>query len=225
MQSSNQSIPNFGHCVSRCVDRIERPFNAPIKIRFWFAVTLFIAILLVFPYAWTLGKNCSAKDAKLQNIYVIFNVLRDFLAVTVMMYFNYQTARSLRNNGDVYSNVSKTVSQKTKKISRTLLVMVTVFTICVVPVDMFQFVVLNLMKRRAAYINTVNTSLVVLQMSNSIANVIIYSTDANFRLGFLKMMKQLVFGSKSSNNCKKNSTPCKDINDSLYMPSSMSFQI
>ena len=212
-------------------NRIERPFEGPKRIRFWFAISLVIAVLLVFPYTWTLGENCLTRNIKLQNTYVIFNLLRDFFAVIFMLYFNIQTARSLKNNGDVYSNVSKTIRQKTKKISRTLLVMVTVFTICVVPVDIFQFVVLNLMTGRPAYINPVNTSLVVLQMCNSIANVIIYSvTDDKFRSEFLKMIKMLLSSRRSSSSSKsddnsKNFSTFRDIEGSQFIQSSMSFLI
>ncbi|XP_066918333.1 probable G-protein coupled receptor 34 [Clytia hemisphaerica] len=169
--------------------RIQKPFQRPYQIKYVFLPILVISVALVSPYTYTLKDFCRTQDMTYHKIYVILNVARDIISVLAMLYFNYRTGNCLNQNQDSIC-VSNHSNLKSKRIFRTLLKMVVVFTILVTPVDFYQFSVLNLMSSFPPYLNQVNTMLVVLQMFNSVANILIYSiSDQNFRLKFLQSVK------------------------------------
>ena len=162
-----------------------------MKIRLWFMVIVLLSFGLASPYTYTLGNRCISKSLLVHQVYVSLNVFRDAAAVVSMVYFNYRISVLLGNNKDVYANVRRHFPNRAKTVYKTLLKMVCVFTVLVIPVDIFQFAVLVFMKVWPPYMNTVNTFLVTLQISNSVANVTIYSViDHNFRTKFIKSMKR-----------------------------------
>ena len=171
--------------------RIQKPFQRPYRIKFVFLAILLFSMALVSPYTYTLKDFCRTQNVTYHKVYVILNVVRDVISVLAMLYFNYRTGYCLHRNQDSIC-VSNHSNLKSKRIFRTLLKMVVVFTILVTPVDFYQFCVLNLMSTFPPYLNQVNTMLVVLQMFNSVANIMIYSiSDHNFRLKFLQSVKKI----------------------------------
>ena len=172
--------------------RIKRPLDEPLKIRTWFVLIIVLSLGLVFPYTYTLGDKCISQSLLMRQIYVSLNVFRDVVAVTSMVNFNLKIAGQLKQKEDVYANVAKHVTNnRAKKVCNTLLRMVCVFIVLVIPVDLFQFAMFVLVKSWFKHMNTINVFLVLMQISNSIANVTIYSvTDQNFRRKFATNMRR-----------------------------------
>ena len=204
--------------------RIKRPLDEPLKIHFWFVLILILSLGLVFPYTYTLGDKCRSKSMLMHQIYVSLNVFRDVVAVTSMIFFNYKIAGQLKQNKVVYKNVAKNISDnRAKKVYKTLLKMVYVFTVLVIPVDLFQFTLFVLVKIWFKHMNTVNVFLVLMQISNSIANVIIYSlTDRNFRQKFATSMRRVTLTSTSTVSGKQQQqrSPPYTVTDGTMSPHS-----
>ncbi|XP_066920859.1 succinate receptor 1-like [Clytia hemisphaerica] len=181
--------------------RIQNPFKKPLKIRLYFIAVLVLAAIIVSPYASTLTDKCYVKDPRLRKATNLMNALRDFIAILAMCYFNYKIGQSYRcknNNLIIKTSSNKDLSQEHRnnmRVYRTLIKMVVVFSMLVLPYDLLHLALSYFLSSFPAYLNPINTMLVVLQVSNSVGNVLIYSiSDENFRRRLVESVKSAIQG-------------------------------
>lgn len=178
---------------------MSNPFGNPIRGTFigaWIAISLAISCVLSLPYYHALelvsspeyGINtCAPSPAKLDHIhlYSCGNILRDIIATVALVVLGVLTNRSLKSNqSTLFSSLSafNKRQRNANKARKMLIVVACVFSLCVVPLDLFQFMVYTLVKLQvnisgSTYegIIKANTLLMVLQVANSSTNFIIYS--------------------------------------------------
>ena len=186
---------------------IKDPFGVrgvPMKRKFialWLLATLLLAMILVSPYVYVLElvssdaynvHTCmpSGKGYVSLMIYSVGNVVRDLAATVCMIVLGVRSNRVLRDNTSVCGNGGGVVETRfqtprrlnLEKARSMLIVVVCVFFVCVIPLDLFQFVVYVLYQvgfqfSLASYetMLTCNSVLSVLQIMNSATNVFIYA--------------------------------------------------
>ena len=190
---------------------IKDPFGVnglPMQRSFiviWLLVTLLVAMILVSPYVYVLElvsstvykiHTCMPSSRKQDTllIYSIGNVLRDLTATASMIVLGLLSNRVLRekntamccndgnSSGETERRFQISRRQNLEKARGMLVVVVCVFSICVIPMDLFQFVVymfyqVGFQFSQASYENilTCNSVLSVLQIMSSATNVFIYA--------------------------------------------------
>ena len=152
----------------------------------WLICTTFVSILLVAPYTYSLEvvsdtfyhvHTCTPSPKKFNAFYInsVGNTIRDFAASISMAILGKLTVKKLIQNSRHF-RASKGNIAKPRKM---LLVVICVFSLCVIPLDMFQVIVYSLYQdldvKHWDGIILGNTCLHILQMSNSAANIFIYS--------------------------------------------------
>jgi len=175
---------------------MRNPFG-PLRKTFvviWIFVTLGIACVLVSLYCHSLefvsapmyGINtCAPSPNKFNYIYLysVGNICRDFLATICLIVLGVLTNKALKMGGLLESaSVFKKRQKNTNKARKVLIVVTCVFSFCVVPLDLFQIIVYNLVKvkvrlNKESYdiILKGNTLFLILQVANSSTNFVIYS--------------------------------------------------
>lgn len=152
---------------------------------------------------------CRSTNKPLHAAYVIGNVVRDFTSTLVMLVFSAKTIRLLRqrdqrmrrslrksfvnnNNNNNTSNSNcknernfntstSQYRQTSARVTRILSTMLIMFSLCVIPVDLFQFAHLVFPAQMASQLGkkglfVTNSLLVTLQLSNSVINVFVFSS-------------------------------------------------
>ena len=188
---------------------IKNPFERPLRkllIYIWLLATLLIALLLVSPYIYVLEMvssirydvhTCmpSEKENNPLLIYSTGNVLRDFAAFTVMLVFGVMSNRLLKHSSKINSRAGgfcKARQRNTIKARKMLVVVVSVFSFCIIPLDLYQMIIYIFYKTNFKFSKTsykvvllLNSVLSILQVANSATNVIIYS---RMHKGFTKQL-------------------------------------
>ena len=164
----------------------------PIRVYFWLTGVVIIAGLLVSPYTYSLDlvrNTCRSVNKRLHMIYVLGNVTRDLASAILVFIFSVKTVNLLQQSDQRMKNSSnknpkspgsqlrQQISTRVTRIFSTILVL---FSVCVIPVDLFQcsflffprYMMGGIGKRQ---IFVVNTLLATLQICNSVINVFIYS--------------------------------------------------
>jgi len=188
-----------GMLVLICYERysaIVNPFHnkqiSTFRIFAWLCNVVFMSVVFIYPYAYTFEvtradpnkpPSCQPKSAK--SNYLIasscLQVFRDLLSVITMVILSLKMNKALVDRNDETSWDRAKMSAKSRKLLRTVVV---VFTMLCLPVDLFHIIYYALVQfgfgaDLALYTNTVlipvNTTLNVLQISNSVVNVFIYS--------------------------------------------------
>ena len=212
--------------------------GAPVKRNFialWLLGTLLIALLLVSPYVHVLElissrayniHTCmpSGKKHTTLMVYSAGNVLRDLTATLSMIILGVLTNRVLRDSGCQTSTVNGFQNSRRRKnllkARSMLVVVVCVFSVCVIPLDVFQFVIYALYQVGYQFsqdnyesVLTCNSVLSVLQIMNSATNVIIYArmhkdfTSRQFfrsvRKAFRRNVSQMLSTYRVNNDEKK----------------------
>ena len=174
---------------------ITDPLGARITKTFvylWLLITLITACFLVSPYAYTLQvvtdkvyaiNTCVPSNSINLFIYSLGNFIRDFAASVVMIVLGIMTSKSLTiGNLLLHKQEIKKHLMNANKARKLLIAVVCVFSCCVLPLDLFQFIIytmyeLKIQFTRQGYdiIIKCNTFLSILQVMNSAANIVIYS--------------------------------------------------
>lgn len=174
-------------------------------ILLWLLVTLFIAMILVSPYVYVLElvsstayniHTCMPSSRRQDTllIYSVGNVVRDCTATTFMIILGVLSNQVLRDKNPAmyYNDGGSCGKEKTRfqiyrrrnleKARSMLIVVVCVFSVCVIPMDLFQFIVymfyqVDFQFSQTSYegILTCNSVLSVLQIMNCATNVFIYA--------------------------------------------------
>ena len=180
----------------------------PIRVSIWLTGVVIIALLLVSPYTYSLDlvrDRCRSINKQLHMIYVLGNVIRDLVSAILVLIFSVKTVHLLRrcdrkmrksSNNNSKSPGSKQRQQKSTRVTRIFSTILVSFSVCVIPVDLFQCIFLffpgHMMKefgKRKLFV--VNTLLATLQISNSVINVFIYSSKHFLRLKAHKSKKKI----------------------------------
>ncbi|XP_066932464.1 type-1 angiotensin II receptor B-like [Clytia hemisphaerica] len=180
---------------------IKAPFERSLRQSFilvWMLITFVIGLILVSPYVYVLelvtsdqyGINTcipSEKETSIMLLYSIGNVIRDFGATFVMITLGRMSNNVLKRsntqlNADMTQFTDGPRCRNMEKARKMLIVVVIVFSTCVIPLDVFQFIVyilyhvgVTFSKRAYETVLTFNSVLSVLQIMNSATNVVIYS--------------------------------------------------
>lgn len=179
---------------------MSNPFGKPIRgtfIAMWIVVSFIISCALVSPYYYALelvtsltyGINtCAASPAKFKQLYIYSwcNILRDVVATVALVVLGSMTNRALKSNGAgaLFGSVSAFNKRRrnANKARKMLIVVACVFSMCVIPLDLFQVLVYTMVKLSVNIngdtydgIVKANTFLMILQVANSSTNFIIYS--------------------------------------------------
>lgn len=176
---------------------ITNPLGARLSRSFivnWLLTIVVIALLLVTPFTYTLqlvndkkyGINTCIPTKDNFDVIFLFslgNIVRDFAATSGMFILNILTAKSLHKEHMFLNELGmKKRLENANKARKMLMVVVVVFSICVLPVDVFQAVFytlieanVNMSKKVYEVFLTSNTFLTILQISNSATNIFIYS--------------------------------------------------
>lgn len=183
---------------------ISNPLEASLNsctIKFWILLIFVFGILLVIPYSYSLEivsdhvnniHTCIPRNGAgpLILTFALGNFIRDFLAAVILFIFGYKTHAVLKEKVSVKLSAVKARLRNIAKATKMLIVVVTVFSFCVIPLDLFQLclyivVMGGYRPSQTVYLKIIkiNTVLTVLQISNSATNVIIYS---KMQQGFLK---------------------------------------
>ena len=174
---------------------LVHPFEARLKKRqvlAWISFVFAIALALVAPYMYTLEvisntkyhtQTCLPNTEKLSILmgFASLALFRDVVAMTIMVVVGYRMNKSLseRWNGCQYDR--KAFSARGRRMLR---IVILVFILLTLPVDIFQVGVYGIFMTDAGhslsrdtyrFISVTNTFLNILQTSNSITNVFIYS--------------------------------------------------
>lgn len=174
---------------------IANPFGVSIKRPFfilWLVTTLIISLLIVAPYTYSLeivsddvyGTNtCNPTKTRHEAtiIFALGNVLRDVIASISIITFGIFTTKRMKVGRLIISQIIVQKREKnTAKATKMLIVVATLFSICVIPLDLFQVIQYCFFHRESttehySFVVTCNTFLHILQMTNSATNIIVYS--------------------------------------------------
>eukprot|EP00111_Clytia_hemisphaerica_P022271 TCONS_00065465-protein len=178
-----------------CYERysaIMKPFTnkhiSTFRIFAWLSNVIFVSIVFIYPYAYTFelvesdhGVSCEPRGDRLNYLLAssTLQVLRDLMSATTMAILSRKMNKALSTNNDVTTWDRAQMTQKSRKMIKTVVV---VFTILCLPVDVFHLTYYILIRQnvnmshiRDTIITPVNTALNVIQISNSVVNVFIYS--------------------------------------------------
>ena len=194
---------------------MSNPFGSPIRGTFiivWIATSFVISCALVSPYYYALelvsspayGINTCAPSPYKFNQYYIYscgNILRDVIATVALIVLGIMTNKSLKSKqGTLFSSLSafNKRQRNANKARKMLIVVACVFSVCVIPLDLFQVLVYTMIKLRVNIssvtydgILKVNTFLLILQVANSSTNFIIYSKmNRNFMPQFFACIQR-----------------------------------
>lgn len=157
-----------------------------------------VSLILVAPYSYSLEifqnanfsmNTCVPRYTKRQatHVFAVGNVCRDVIASVSIISLGVRTARKM-NSGkrklivDLCSRKKR--RRATEKATKMLIVVAALFSVCVIPLDLFQVIHYTLLSEDGhsspsseQYSNVVvwNTFLQILQMSNSATNIVVYS--------------------------------------------------
>ena len=172
---------------------IVKPFNerfSPVIILASILLMITVSVVVVYPYSSTLTisvnlnynfKTC-APDEKKDGTLLLSAILflsRDALALTCMAFLSSRVHKSLIKQ---HNNLTWERRKMSEKARRLLKVIIVVFAILTLPIDVYHCFInaiiyagVRFSKNAYAIIVTVNTLLIVMQTTNSVANVFIYS--------------------------------------------------
>lgn len=176
---------------------IKDPFGGPLRRTFifcWLLLTLLVALVLVSPYVYAVDlismdsygvDTCIPSHTKFEEIFLYStgNFCRDFTATLSMIILGTMTNKHLKTGGllggiKVYEKRQKNAM----KARSMLIVVVCVFSFCVLPLDLYQVIVYSMYKLNFkidkpsyAIVTKVNTFFTILQIANSATNILIYS--------------------------------------------------
>ena len=181
---------------------IVNPFQE--KVSHFMLITLFctvlsLSIILAVPYMMTFHilvnfdhgiKTCTPDGSKTKLLMAAssLQLTRDVIAISFMEFFRQRISKSLLKTQSHSSWDCKRETQKGRKI---LFIVIIVFSSLTLPLDIFQFIFYLFVNFSTTTLNsktyevfiTVNTILNLIQMSNSVVNVFIYSRmHKNFNL-------------------------------------------
>ena len=172
---------------------LVKPFNSRIGKHFIVAWLFFVVVLsvgLVSPYMMTLTvqkfemyniQTCMP-DAGRTDLVMLsssLQVIRDFLAIGIMALLNQRMTHALTKQQDYINWKRDKMSQKGRKLLRLIII---IFSGLTLPVDLFQMAVYSIVSARVSLspstfeaVSHINTFLNILQTSNSMVNIFIYS--------------------------------------------------
>lgn len=186
---------------------VANPLGETLKKSFfilWLICTLLLSIILVSPYTYSLEividanysmNTCAPSGTKLNAFYIfaIGNISRDLVASLSLVVLGVMTTRMMKQAKILTHQTSsiKKRRQNTTKATKMLVVVACVFTICIIPLDLFQVMVYSFfhadfIQEHYSSIVLCNTFLHILQMSNSASNIVVYSRmHTDFTRGIL----------------------------------------
>ena len=168
----------------------------------WLSIIFFVSVLLVTPYALALKlvndkkhriHTCTPNNMDLQFFFAIGNAIRDFFATVVLIILGSLTHNAIKKNTLMCLITIKRRLRKAERARRMLMIVVIVFSICVLPLDIFHLILYTCFKAGVKpsaedykVILSFNTFLNILQITNSATNVVIYS---KMQKSFLKPIR------------------------------------
>ena len=177
---------------------ITNPFRRQLSKPFifvWLTILLVLSMLIVSPYTKSLKiivddtyslNTCMPTGANQPELFIfsIANILRDISSTIVLVTFGILSRRVMNVDDDslVSSYRVNRKAQNARKARKMLIIVALVFTVCVVPLDLFQLIIYSLFQAdpktigdHYKFIMSCNTFLTTIQICNSATNVIIYS--------------------------------------------------
>ena len=173
---------------------IHHPLRLPFKRSFicvWLIVTSFIAFILASPYIYSLRiiesfGGCLPAHALSNHIFALGSLLRDVVATIAMIILGAITTNAINKSSSVGSSPCMHRRKRSKRARKILTALVCVFSVCVIPADLFQVGYYSYItikgdnnvhfdSKTLVIIRVANTLLQLLQVSNSAWNVVIYS--------------------------------------------------
>ena len=173
---------------------LVKPFQARIgklTIAGWIFFIVALSIGLVLPYMKTLTvmnfdeyniQTCIPNTVEMIDILMFsssLQVLRDVLAIGIMALLNQRMTHALTKQQSYINWRRDKMSQKGRKLLRLIII---IFSALTLPVDLFQMSIyaivmsgMNISTTTFQTISHVNTFLNILQTSNSMVNIFIYS--------------------------------------------------
>ena len=165
------------------------------KLVTWIGISVVAAVIMASPYIYALEvvkdplnavNTCISPGEKTDAVFVysVINLLRDVIASALMAIMSIRISKGLTRNSLSCTVKKKELSRTAsyKRLKKMLAIIVGLFSICVIPVDIFQvglyssyYVVEHLKPNVFAIILKVNTFLSILQASNSALSVIVYA--------------------------------------------------
>lgn len=171
---------------------LVKPFNERIKkttIACWLLIVLVVAVLIIIPYmsAFKIYRTtetiqfCQPYDPT-GHLFMTSSTLhltRDIIAIVIMGLLNNRMSHALTKQHDELTWKREKMSQKGRRLLRRVFV---IFITLTVPVDLYQVVYYALYMGNVPFTDEVvvatriaNTFLNIVQASNSVVNVFIYS--------------------------------------------------
>lgn len=176
---------------------LKKPFSmrlSGVKIIIWLICVLAVSILIVYPYITTLkvredrftGINTCVPDGsqyKTLLLSALIQLSRDIIALSLMLTFGYIIQKTLTKQHKNLTWDRNRFSEKGRKLLRNVII---AFAILTLPVDIFQcffyamiYAQIKFSPQAFSVILVSNTLLNLLQISNSVVNVFIYSRVHN----------------------------------------------
>ena len=172
---------------------LVKPFNSRIGIFFiagWLVAVVLLAVGLVSPYMMSLTvrqfgeyniQTCMPDAQEKINLLMLsstLQVVRDFLAIGTMGFLNQRMTHALTKQENYINWKRDKMSQKGRKLLRLVII---IFSSLTLPVDLFQLVFYSLVMANVNLLpafealSHINTFFNILQTSNSMVNIFIYS--------------------------------------------------
>ncbi|XP_057289931.1 neuromedin-B receptor-like isoform X1 [Hydractinia symbiolongicarpus] len=172
---------------------LVKPFNDPLsrgKIGLWILIVVALSIFFVLPYMSTFSvhenqqyntKTCAPDSDKtgMSLGSALLQVTRDIIALGVMGFLGFRMNRTLVKQHD---NLTWRREKMSRKGRRLLKLVIIIFSILTLPLDIYQVIFyavvhsnVHISKKGYEIIVMVNTFLNLVQTSNSVVNVFIYS--------------------------------------------------
>lgn len=172
---------------------LVKPFNSRIGILFivgWLVAVVLLSVGLVSPYMMSLTvrkfdqyniQTCMPDAQEKINLLMLssaLQVVRDVLAIGAMALLNQRMTHALTKQEHYVNWRRDKMSQKGRKLLRLVII---IFSSLTLPVDLFQLVFYSLVMADVNLVSAfvalshLNTVLNILQTSNSMVNIFIYS--------------------------------------------------
>lgn len=175
---------------------IISPLRPSIRWAFnaiWLAIVVCIAIVIVSPYTYSLHivtdkaygvRTCLPNKQHLNEIFIhsIGSLGRDLIVTIAFIIMSTRTAKAIHRKTSLLETSRRKRLENSKKARKILVVVVVVFSACVLPLDLFQTAFYSIVVSKTSVSQQTyqvfiacNAFLTVLQVSNSATNIVIYS--------------------------------------------------
>ena len=203
-------------------EAVKKPLSSLVftgkRVFIWSVICVLISLLLVFPYAYALElvdepkhatKTCTIRGAmsKYTLAFTAINVSRDTVTTIVLIAIGNSTTRVLKktnqgfaakNSNQRWKNARIASTMRVKKLLKTVVI---VFCLCTFPLDVYQLLLYvsfqlfgNIPVGHYTVLRNINTALLLLQASNSAANIFIYAkVHKDFKFQAINLREKLSF--------------------------------